>query len=142
MLANLLPQIVKSPLKCLNFRVLATAALRCPKASTLPYFNPLPTTFYHFSPHLKLIAFLVKQNRAFLKIFLGKSAPVFTVKFHRHRLCAFPLRLTTASGPVHGTLLTNTADLWRPQRLARRRALRITFRAPNRISLPLPSVLS
>jgi len=67
---------------------------------------------------------------------------VFTVKFHRHRLCAFPLRLTTASGPVYGTLLANTADLWRPQRLARRRALRITFPAPNRISLPLPSVLS
>jgi hypothetical protein len=46
-----------------------------PITSTLPYSNPPPTTFYHFSPHLKLIAFLVKQNRAFLKIFFGKVFP-------------------------------------------------------------------
>jgi hypothetical protein len=40
--------------------------------ATVLYFVPPETTFYHFSPHLKLIAFLVKQNRAFLKIFFGK----------------------------------------------------------------------
>ena len=56
----------------LCFRVLTTAAPRRPIAATLPYFTPPLTTFYHFSPHLKLIAFLVKQNRAFLRIFFGK----------------------------------------------------------------------
>jgi hypothetical protein len=54
------------------FRVLTTAALRCPIIATVPYFIPPTATSYHFSPHLKLIAFLVKQNRAFLKTFFGK----------------------------------------------------------------------
>jgi hypothetical protein len=43
-----------------------------PGCPTSFYRYPLPTTSYHFSPHIKRLPKLVKQNRSALQIFLEK----------------------------------------------------------------------
>src|SRR5215471_11925475 len=69
------PRSSNRPKRSYFFVFLRPLPYAVPIASTLPYFGPPPTTFYHFSPHLKLIAFLVKQNRQIPEIFFTKVLP-------------------------------------------------------------------
>src|SRR5215471_20685437 len=66
------PRSSNRPTKARNF---SCSYDRCPTLPSCLYSALLTSTvnhFYHFSPHLKLIAFLVKQNRAFPRIFFGR----------------------------------------------------------------------
>jgi hypothetical protein len=56
------------PTDCPNFVFLRPR----PSCPTSLYRCPLPTTSYHFSPHIKRLPKLVKQNRSALPIFLEK----------------------------------------------------------------------